>query len=167
MFVNLSLSEKLLPGIVSMQQGAGHGKGAATFAFIVACPIPVAVCFVWYKVFNWVDVKLKNLSLGNKETLNFDTTSLNVDNPSTETTKEEKLGAHLAVLAGLSGLILLILIGVLLHTYSYLEQTGNVRPHGEFIAFLTGLLIVIAVSYAIIRHLIIKRASNKTARPGR
>jgi hypothetical protein len=63
----------------------------------------VSVCFVWYKVFNWIDGKLKKASNGNAEPEKFDTTPLNMGKPSSETIKEVKLGANLAALAGFSG----------------------------------------------------------------
>jgi hypothetical protein len=58
MFVNLSISEKFFPGVANAASHSGTGKRAAMFAFIISCPIPVAVCYVWYRLFSWIDKKL-------------------------------------------------------------------------------------------------------------
>ncbi len=165
MILNLDLCEKMFPGIVSAAEHAGGG--GAFLKLLISCPIPVSVCFVWYKVFNWIDGKLKKASNGNAEPEKFDTTPLNMGKPSSETTKEVKLGANLAALAGLSGLILIVSMGVGIYTFSNLEKAGRPRPDNEFIAFMIAMPIVIALIYAVMRHLIIKRVSNEVARPDR
>ena len=125
MFVNLTLSERLWPGIVSVQQSAGRGKGAAIFAFIIACPIPVGVCFIWYKIFNWIDAKLKKLSSENKEILNLASTVTTIGNPSSKAVKDEKLDASLAAYAGLCGFTIIIGLIITCYLYSFLEKIGK------------------------------------------
>jgi hypothetical protein len=58
MIANLVLSDKLFPGIVENVDRLGGSKGASYLVFIISCPIPVAVCYVWYKLFHWIDKKL-------------------------------------------------------------------------------------------------------------
>ena len=164
MILNLDLCEKMFPGIVS---AAEHAGGGAFLKLLISCPIPVSVCFVWYKVFNWIDGKLKKASNGNTGQEKFDATPLNIGKPFSETTKEVKLGANLAALAGFSGLLLIVSMGVGIYAFSNLEKAGRPRPDSEFIAFMIAMPIVIALIYAVTRHFIIKRVSNEVARPDR
>ena len=167
MILNLDLCEKIFPGIVSAAGNAGRGKGGDLFKFLISCPIPTAVCFGWYKVFNWIDGKLKKVSFGNTELEKFDTPPLEMGKPSPVTKKEVKLGAHLAGLAGLTGLALIVSMGVGINIFSFLEKTGRSRPDREFIAFMIGMPILIAMGYVVMRHFVIKRVSNEVARPDR
>ncbi len=166
MILNLYLCEKIFPGIVSAAGNAGRGNGGDLFKFLISCPVPIVVCFGWYKVFNWIDGKLKKASLGNTELERFDT-PLEIGIPSTESTKEVKLGANLAALAGLTGFALILSIMVVVYTFDYLDKTGRTRPDSEFIAFMIGIPVVIALTYAVKRHFTIKKVSNQVARPDR
>jgi H+/gluconate symporter-like permease len=68
MFVNLSITEKLFPGVANVASHSGTGKKAAMFAFVISCPIPVAVCYVWYRLFSWIDKKLAPVTAETEKT---------------------------------------------------------------------------------------------------
>lgn len=56
MFLNLHLSSKVMPGLVDAVGAAGQSKRSSAFiAFLVATPIPVLCCYLWYRLFNWID----------------------------------------------------------------------------------------------------------------
>lgn len=62
MFVNLDIADSLFPGIVTAAEHARGGKGKSILILIISSPIPVSVCYVWYRLFNWLDKKLENVS---------------------------------------------------------------------------------------------------------
>lgn len=167
MFVNLTLSERLWPGIVSLQQSAGRGKGVAILAFIIACPIPVGVCFIWYKIFNWIDGKLKKLSSGDEETVNLASTVTAIGNPSPDAAKEEKLGSSLAAYAGLYGLTIFIGMIMACYGYSFLEKIGKPRPQKEFFTLMIAIPVLASIIYVYKRSTLIKRSSNQKDAPDR
>jgi hypothetical protein len=63
MIANLALSDKLFPGIVESVLFLGSNRKAAFLAFAISCPIPIAICYVWYRIFDWIDKKLLQKTL--------------------------------------------------------------------------------------------------------
>lgn len=160
MVLNLYVSESLFPGIVNTAEHAKGGKGWTMFLFLISCPIPVIVCFGWYKLFKWIDRKLEIASGESREIVGVEEAQL-------ESNRQNKLHGYLAACAGLSGFILILGLAVGLNLFSYFEKTGKPRSSQEFISFLVGFPIFTAIGYAIARSIVIKNVSNEVARPDR
>lgn len=66
MILNLVLCERYFPGILETAEHSAQGKGRAVLQIFISRPIPVIVCFGLYKIFNWIDGKLKKASSSNQ-----------------------------------------------------------------------------------------------------
>lgn len=163
MMLNLYVFESLFPGIVNAVNHLGGGKGQNLFRLIISCPIPVTVCFGWYKLFKWIDRKLdKKVSSGDSEEIADGKEAILLAR-----SKENKLHAYLAACAGLSGFILFIGLGLGLELFSNFEKNGKHVSDQGFIYFLVGFPIVTFIGYAVARSIVIKKMSNEVARPDR
>jgi hypothetical protein len=161
MILNLYVLESLFPGIVNAVDHLSGGKGQNLLRLIISCPIPVTVCFGWYKFFKWVDKKLEKAALGNSgEIIDGKETALDPN-------KENKLHGYLAACAGISGFTLILGLCLGINIFNYFEKADKPRSMQEFISFLAGFPIVTAIGYAIARSIVIKKVSNEVARPDR
>lgn len=149
MFVNLTLSERLLPGIVNLQQSAGHGKPATILAFIVACPIPMAAGFAWYRLFDWIDTQLNKISAGDKVIIEV---SKDIDD------KAHNIGGKLALYAGLYGFSIMIGMIITNEVYSFLDKNCKPRSQEEFFTVLLAIPILATVIYIHKRFSLMKRS---------
>jgi hypothetical protein len=123
-------------------------------------PIPTIVCFGWYKLFKWIDRKLERISSADANEI-VNGKELDQLDPA----KKNRLDGYLAACAGISGVILIAGYGLGITLFCYYERTGNPGSDRAFISFIVGFPILIAVSYAITRHIIMNKLSNKAARP--
>jgi len=59
MFLNILFFYKYFPGFINLQESLGKGKGAALLCIVITCPLPVIACYWWYRLYSWINGKLK------------------------------------------------------------------------------------------------------------
>jgi ABC-type phosphate transport system permease subunit len=147
MFFNLSISEDLLPGITSNLSEIVTGKTKAVLALLISCPIPVVVCFLWYRLFDYIDKKFFKQVAG----------AALISETFHPTSEEPSLRSALAACAGMTFVAVIMGVGIGLNILSYFWERGRLISESDVVTLFFGVVGLVAVLYVVARSRIVSK----------